>query len=268
MTLFKLYFQKLFILLFILAPVLTKAQFGNLIKKLDSNLNVEKNKITNNGSSQSSNPVSTLGQAPSSLDIASGLKEALQKGVKHGVDQVSAENGFFKNPSIKVLFPPDAKRIEATLRDIGLNKICDDAILSMNRAAEDASKHAATIFLNAILQMSFQDGMAILKGSDNAATVYFQNTTTEALKKAFRPSIDSSLKKVHADTYWKTVIVAYNKVPFVTKVNPDLGDYVTGAGISGLFFVIAQEELKIRKDLSARTSPLLQKVFGYVDGQR
>jgi hypothetical protein len=253
-------------------PLASKAQFGNLLKKADSSLkSLQKSTVTSNQSSGSGNATPNAGSSnviPSGLDIQGGLKQALQKGLQTGVGLVSAPDGFFKNTAIKLLFPPEAQKMEKTLRSIGLNKTCDEAILSMNRAAEDASKKALPIFLQAIGQMNIQDGMSILNGKEDAATQYFQVNTHDALKKAFRPSVDSSLKKVNASAYWNSAMTAYNKVPFVSKINPDLGDYVTNQCITGLFYMIAKEELKIRKDLSARTSPLLQKVFGFADSQK
>jgi hypothetical protein len=234
---------------------------GKLIKKVDSNFQNQKSSANKQNSLPS-------GLAPSNLEIQTALKQALQKGLSEGVSQVSAKDGFLKNPSIIINFPPEAKKMETTLRELGLDHLCNDVIQSMNHAAEEASKKAAPIFLNALNQMSFKDGLGILNGKDNAATEYFQKTTTDPLKKAFRPQVDSCLNKVNASLYWNKATTTYNKVPFVNKINTDLGDYVTAQAIIGLFYTIAQEELKIRKDLGARTSPLMKKVFGFEDSQK
>jgi hypothetical protein len=197
----------------------------------------------------------------STTDVISGLKEALNNGVNTGTAKLSAINGFFANAAVKILMPPDAQKVEKTLRGIGLGKQVDDAILSMNRAAEDATKSAAPIFLNAIKQMSIEDAWAILRGGDTAATAYLRKTTTAPLTNAFKPVIESSLEKVDATKYWNTVFSSYNKFS-LHKINPDLSAYVTDKALSGIFYEIAQQEIQIRKDPGARTTDILKKVFG------
>jgi hypothetical protein len=193
-------------------------------------------------------------------EIANGLKEALNKGVTEGTTRLSAVDGFFKDAAIKILMPPDAVKAEKTLRGIGLGQQVDDAILTMNRAAEDAAKSASPIFVDAIKQMSIEDAWSILKGGDSAATKYLRTKTTPALTAAFKPVIDQSLEKTGATKYWNTAFSSYNKIAF-NKVNPDLSAYVTEKALSGIFYQIALEETQIRKDPMARTSDLLKKVF-------
>jgi hypothetical protein len=161
---------------------------------------------------------------------------------------------------IKILMPPEAQKVEKTLRKFGFGKQDDNAILSMNRAAEDAAKSAAPIFVNAIKQMSFQDAMSILRGGDFAATNYLKEKTLASLTEAFRPVIESSLRKVDATKYWNTVFTTYNKFSR-EKVDTDLPAYVTDKAMSGIFYQVGQEEQKIRKDPVARTTDLLKKVF-------
>lgn len=208
----------------------------------------------------------TLSQAAtaqlSNLDVSTGLKEALNKGVASSVQKLSATDGFFKNAVVKILMPPEAQKAEKTLRDMGLGAQVDQAILSMNRAAEDASKSAAPIFIDAIKGMTLNDAIGILKGGDSSATVYLRQKTTPQLLIAFTPVIKASLDKVDATKYWTTVTSTYNKVPFVKKVNTDLTNYVTLKALSGLFYEIAQEEVNIRKNPVARTTDILKKVFG------
>jgi len=202
--------------------------------------------------------------APANLstdEIANGLKEALNKGVSEGTTKLSAVDGFFKDAAIKILMPPDAQKVEKTLRNIGLGKQVDDAILTMNRAAEDAAKSAAPIFVDAIKQMTIADAYGILKGGDSAATRYLREKTTPALTAAFRPVIDQSIEKTGATKYWNTVFSSYNKFS-LNKVNPDLGAYVTEKALSGIFYQVALEEMKIRQNPAARTTELLKKVFG------
>lgn len=198
----------------------------------------------------------------STNDVASGLKEALAVGVQKGTTQLSSVDGFFKDAAIKILLPPEAQKVEKTLRNVGMGKLVDDAILSMNRAAEDAAKSAAPIFVNAIKGMSIQDAWGILRGSDTAATGYLRTKTTSPLTEAFRPVIEGSLAKVDATKHWNNLITAYNKIPLVSKVNPDLSSYVTEKALSGIFHQVGVEEQAIRKDPLARTSDLLKKVFG------
>jgi len=193
-------------------------------------------------------------------EVVSGLKEALEVGTKKGTEKLSAVDGFFKDAVIKILMPPEAQKAEKTLRNVGLGKQVDDAILSMNRAAEDAAKSAAPIFINAIKQMSIQDAFGILKGGDFAATNYLKDKTASSLNEAFRPVIENSLKKVNATKYWNTVFTTYNKFSN-EKVNTDLAAYVTEKAMAGIFYQVGQEEQKIRKDPVARTSDILKKVF-------
>jgi hypothetical protein len=215
------------------------------------NVNDLLNKVTNKN-----------GVALGKDDIANGLKEALNAGVQKGTQQLSATDGFFKNAAVKILMPPEAVKAEKTLRDMGLGKQVDDAILSMNRAAEDAAKSAAPVFVNAIKQMSIQDAANILKGNDTAATGYLHAKTSDQLTVAFKPIIQQSLGKTDATKYWNTVFSTYNKIPFVKKVNTDLDAYVTERALTGIFYQVAQEEKNIRKNPVSQTTDLLKKVFG------
>ena len=198
----------------------------------------------------------------STADISAGLKEALTNGTNKGTATLSQADGFFGNAAVKILLPPEAQKVESTLRSMGLGKQVDDAILSMNRAAEDACKSAAPIFVNAIKQMSFEDAANILRGSDTAATGYLRGKTTADLTTAFSPVIKQSLEKVDATKYWNTLITTYNKIPFQKKINPDLAAYVTDKSLNGVFYQIALQEKSIRQDPAARTSDILKKVFG------
>jgi hypothetical protein len=193
-------------------------------------------------------------------EVAAGLKEALSKGAELSAAKLSALDGYFANAAIKILMPEEAKKVEQKLRSFGFGKQVDQAILSMNRAAEDAAKSATPIFVNAIKQMSIQDAMGILKGGDFAATEFLKGKTTTALTEAFRPVIETSLEKVDATKYWNTVFTTYNQFS-KEKVNTDLAAFVTEKALAGIFYQVAQEEQKIRKDPLARTSDLLKKVF-------
>ena len=195
-------------------------------------------------------------------EAVSALKEALQNGITKGTNEVSKQDGYYGNQFIKIPFPQEARDIEQTLRKVGMGKTVDDAVLSLNRAAEDAATKALPIFVDAITSMSFQDAIGIVKGDSSAGTRFLQKSTTVALTKAFRPVIEGSLDKVDATKYWSSVMNAYNKIPFVKKINPDLPQYVTEKALEGLFFTIAAEEKLIRKDPLGQASALLRKVFG------
>jgi hypothetical protein len=204
-----------------------------------------------------------LGNNLSSSEIASGLREALEVGAKNAAGKLSVKDGYFKNMAVKILLPPEARKVENTLRAMGMGSLVDEAILSMNRAAEDAAKKSVPIFVNAITSMSIRDGLSVLQGGNNAATQYLRGRTTQDLTNAFRPVIQTSLEKVGATQIWQTVFTTYNRLPLISgKVNPDLTAYVTERALDGLFKMIADEELKIRTNPAARISDILQRVFG------
>ncbi len=202
------------------------------------------------------------GGALSSEEIARGLKEALTIGSNLSAGKASAMDGYLKNEAIKLLFPPEAQKVEQKLRQIGLGDTCDKFITALNRGAEDAAKSAAPIFVDAIKQMTISDAIGILRGEKDAATQYLKRTSTIALVNAFKPVITSSLEKTNATRLYGDIANTYNKIPLVQKVNPDLSEYATNKAIDGLFLLVAQEETKIREDPLARTTDLLKRVFG------
>lgn len=198
-------------------------------------------------------------------DIASGLKEALNKGITQQVSKLTAVDGFYKNQAVKILMPEELQKVDATLRKVGLGSLADEGIKMLNRAAEDAVKEATPIFVTAVKNMTFTDAKNILLGNDIAATSYLQNSTTTALYGKFNPVIKNSFAKVGADAVWTKIINKYNTIPLVKKVNPDLTDYTTNQALSGVFKMIAVEEKEIRNNISARTTPLLKSVFALQD---
>jgi hypothetical protein len=196
-------------------------------------------------------------------EIINGLKEALTIGTDSASKRLHKTDAFFTNAAIKILMPPEAQKVESTLRKAGLGSLADKAILSMNRAAEDAAGGISSIFIDAVKQMTVTDGLKILKGGDFAATDYLKVNTTAKLTEKMRPVIEASLAKVNATTYWKDAFTAYNKIPLTkSQVNPDLTAYVTDKAMAGIFYSIGQEEQKIRKDPAAQVTSLLKKVFG------
>ena len=199
------------------------------------------------------------------IDISGGLKEALNNGITKQVSKLTAVDGFYRNEAVKILLPDELKKVDASLRKIGLSSLADEGLKVLNRAAEDAVKEATPIFVDAVRNMSFMDAKTILMGNDNSATTYLQGTTSTALYGKFNPVIKNSFTKVGADKVWANIISKYNVIPFVKKVNPDLTDYVTNQAMTGVFKLIAVEEKNIRTNLNSRTSTLLQKVFAMQD---
>lgn len=205
---------------------------------------------------------------PTEAEINSGLKQALEYGTSYASDRLSEEDGYLGNLAIKIVFPEEAQKVENTLRSIGLGNLCDQVITSVNRAAEDAAIEAKPIFVAAIKEMTITDVRNILLGQNDAATQYFENKTTSSLESKFKPIIETSLNKVGATKYWGDVIGKYNQVPLVKPIETDLSKYVTQKAIDGLFYEIAKEELKIRENVAARSTVLLQKVFGYAEREK
>ena len=194
-------------------------------------------------------------------EVISGLKEALTVGTNNSSSLASKADGFYKNPAITIPFPPEAMEMKARLEKMGMKKQVDEFVMTLNRAAEEAAKDAAPVFTNAIKGMSVGDGFAILKGADSAATGYLKEKTSVELHDKFKPNVAAATKKVDVTKYWTPLANAYNKLPGVTKQNPDLDEYVTQRALTGLFKMIAIEEKKIRKDPAARVSDILKKVF-------
>ncbi len=203
--------------------------------------------------------------ALTNADVVAGLKEALTKGAELSVGMASATDGFWKSGRLRIPFPPDAIKVKSTLTDIGMGAQVEKFELTMNRAAENAAKEAVPVFVNAIKGMTVADGFAILKGGDHAATDFLREKTTAELTAKFRPIVENATKQVALTNYWTPLSKAYNSATLLTggqAVNPDLDAYVTQQAISGLFILVADEELKIRKDPLARTTDLLRRVFG------
>ena len=200
-----------------------------------------------------------------SAQIASGLRQALDKGIEKQVTKLTKTDGFYKNQLVKIMLPQELQKVDQTLRDIGLGSLADEGLKVLNRAAEDAVKEATPIFVSAVKEITFTDAKNILLGPDNAATNYLEQRTNSALYTKFNPVIKNSFSKVGADQIWSNIINKYNSVPFVTKVNPDLTDYVTHEALNGVYKMISVEEKNIRNNVAARTTTLLKQVFALQD---
>lgn len=203
----------------------------------------------------------------SGLEVGNGLKQALEFGVTEAVNQLSAKNGYLESP-YKILLPEEAVTVVSKLKQVpGFQDVEANLIAKMNEAAELAAKKATPIFVDAITSLTFDDAMNILMGEDDAATQYLTRTTRPQLYNAFLPVIQAALDEVNARSYWKTCVDAYNKLPLVRKVNPELDDHVNNKGLDGLFSLIAVKEGKIRNDVSERKTDLLKKVFAKQDAK-
>jgi len=198
----------------------------------------------------------------SESEVITALKQALEIGISNGATKASSLDGFLKNEAIKLLLPPELQRAESTLRKLGLGNEVDKFIVSLNRAAEDAAKESVPIFKDAITSMSITDALGILNGADTAATAYLKKTTNNSLYQAFFPVVEKTLDKNNATKYYTELANAYNKVPMVKKINPDLKQYATQKAMDGLYHLIGEEEKKIRKDPVARVTQVLKNVFG------
>lgn len=201
----------------------------------------------------------------SSTDIATGLRQALDLGIEKQVTKLTQTDGFYKNEMVKILLPAELQKVDKGLRDIGLSNLADEGIKALNRAAEDAVKEATPIFVGAVKDITFADARTILLGTDDAATNYLTTKTQTSLYTKFHPVINNSFAKVGADQIWANLINRYNAIPFTTKVNPDLTDYVTEEALKGVYKMIAVEEKEIRTKVGARTTDVLRRVFALQD---
>jgi hypothetical protein len=236
--------MKNLLILLVFLPSITNAQLKELVKQITPK---------------------TVKSATTGLDISAGLKEALNKGITKQVSKLTATDGFYKNNAVKILMPAELQKVDKALRAMGMGNLADEGIKSLNRAAEDAVNEATPIFVNSIKTMSITDAKTILMGNDTAATSYLQKSTSSALYTKFSPVVQQSIGKVGADKIWASIITKYNKLPLVSKVNPDITDYVTNKAMEGVFKMIAVEEKSIRGNLSSRTSDLLKQVFALQD---
>lgn len=234
------------IIVVLLVPILGFAQFKSILDK---------------GKAQMESITKTV--VP--IDIAGGLKEALNKGIANQVSKLTATDGFFKNETVKILMPEELVKVETTLRKIGMGNLADDGIQSLNRAAESAVKEATPIFVASIKNITINDAKSILLGNESAATLYLDKATNKELYAKFSPVVRESVGKVGADIIWASIINQYNSIPFISKVNPDITDYVTKKALEGVFKMIAIEEKNIRNNLNFRTSGLLKQVFAMQD---
>lgn len=257
----------------LLFSVSAQAQILDIIKStvkdkmgvdLNAPVKTSTNTTTTTSTKTTTSPIN-LGSL-TSTQISSGLKEALSLGVTEGVKKLGVTDGFLKNEAVKILMPEKLKKIDTTLRSVGLGSLADQGVKLLNRAAEDAVTEAAPIFTKAITSMTITDVKNILLGSDNSATNYLQGKTQSQLFTAFQPKVKASLGKVGADSVWKSLISKYNTLTG-QSVTTDLNEYVTTETINGVFKMVANKESGIRNTPAMRTTSILQKVFGAQDGK-
>ncbi len=257
----------------LLFSVSTQAQIFDAIKSavkdntgidLNTPVKTTTSATTPKSTSAASSPVN-LGSL-TSTQISSGLKEALSLGVNEGVKKLGVTDGFLKNEAVKILMPEKFRKVDTTLRSLGLGSLADQGVKLLNRAAEDAVTEAAPIFTNAITSMTITDAKNILLGNDNAATNYLQGKTQSQLFTAFQPKVKASLGKVGADSVWKGIISKYNTLTG-QSITTDLNEYVTTETINGVFKMVAEKESGIRNTPAMRTTSILQKVFGAQDAK-
>jgi hypothetical protein len=259
----------------LLFSISTQAQILDVIKstvKDKTGIDLNNPKTTTNTTTSTTTPKTSTTTSPinlgslTSTQISSGLKEALSLGVTEGVKKLGVTDGFLKNEAVKILMPEKLKKIDTTLRSVGLGSLADQGVKLLNRAAEDAVTEAAPIFTKAITSMTITDAKNILLGTDNAATSYLQGKTQTQLFTAFQPKVKASLGKVGADTLWKSIISKYNTLTG-QAVTTDLNEYVTNETINGVFKMVADKESGIRNSPAMRTTSILQKVFGAQDAK-
>ncbi len=206
--------------------------------------------------------VGEKGSGLSDAKVGSGLKEALKIGAENAVNFTGKTDGYFMNQAIRILMPEKLKTFEKGLRAVGYGPQVDEFVLSMNRAAEKAAPFAKQIFWDAIGEMSFDDARQILSGNDTAATDYFKRKTTNPLTNVFKPIVSKSMNEVGVTRQYKELVGRYDSIPFVKKESFDLDQYVVAKALDGLFYMVGQEEKKIRQNPAARTTDLLKEVFG------
>ncbi len=244
--------KKIILLIALVSFSNANAQFKDFIKKnKDSLIKKEKQILAGDKKPSLTND-----------EVIKGLKEALTVGTNNSASLTSKADGYYKNPRIFIPWPAEAKDMKEKLMKLGMEKKIVEFETSLNRAAEEAAKKAAIVFVDAITNMSVQDGFAILKGVDTAATNYLRKTTYSPLHDKFIPVVKEAVNTVKVTSYWTPLATAYNKIPGVKKQNPDLDEYVTNKAINGLMVMIADEEIKIRQNPAARVTDLLKKVFG------
>lgn len=258
----------LFIALIIALPSVSNCQIN--LSKTKKAITTPNGKAT--GASQTQPPANNqqpkpkerLGEGLSNDAIINGLKETLTVSAQKAVSKGALTDGFFKNTAIKIPFPSEAKVVENKVRQFGMGSQVDRFVLTLNRAAEEASKSATPILINAVKTMNITDGLNILRGGNTAATDYLRGKTTTPLQQAFQPIVKQAINKVELTKFWTPIVSRYNQIPGVKRQNPNLEVYVTQKALDGLFFLLAREEEGIRKDPVGTANNVIKNLFGII----
>ncbi len=259
-------FKVLVIGLLVFHASVTEAQVSAKLKgilgKLGTTSDTTKKTTATSAKSSTSGTVTTT-------EANNAIKQALGNGLQASIKSLAVKDGYLGDAVVKILMPQEAQKIEKALRAVGMGALCDQFIMSMNRAAETAVSEAGAVFVNSLSKMTIKDAYAILlSGQQNAATSYFKTTTNTELTSRFTPIIQSAMGKNNVSDYWSQLTSAYNRLPFSSKVETNLTAYVTQRAIDGLFVKVADQELKIRQNIGGtRSTDVLSKVFGWVDRQ-
>lgn len=200
--------------------------------------------------------------APSTADTVNAIKAALETGVGDAVGSLGKTNGFLGDTRVKIPLPEKMQNIESTLRRFGQDKLADEFVTTLNRAAEEAVTQATPVFTSAIKEMSVQDAVGIMRGGDDAATQYFKRVSTESLRNRFLPVVRKSTSDVGLTNLYKTLTQQLSLFG-VNISGTDIDAYVTEKAVDGLFVYIAEEEAKIRANPIGQTSDLIKRVFSY-----
>lgn len=207
-------------------------------------------------------PLSAQLENITNRETVSALKTALEKGSRAAVEQLGKENGFFGDTRVKIPLPESLKRAERTMRRLGMGKYADELVLTMNRAAEAAVPEAKQLLVDSVAKMSVQDAKGILTGGETSGTDYFKRTTTDQLRKRFLPIVRKSTAKVGLAQSYNQYAERGAALGLIKQEHANLDDYVTQKALEGLYFMVAEEEKKIRKDPVGTASSILKKVFG------
>ncbi|MDF2479434.1 MAG: hypothetical protein K0S24_4917 [Sphingobacterium sp.] len=274
-------FPLLYCTLFVSGLLYSNTSEAQIFKKINEALNKANQSQTDSAKNASSPTTGTSVPASGSTksstlvslsnkDASLGIKQALSNGLNLSIESLAKKDGFLGDAAVKILMPAEAQKVEKTLRAVGMGKLCDQFIQSMNRAAEGAVKEAAPVFLNALSKMTITDATNILLGSkQDAATTFFKTNTSAELTNKFSPVIQSAMGVNNVDQYWTQLTSAYNNLPLGNKVETNLTAYVTQKAIDGLFVKVADQESKIRNNIGgSRNTNILQKVFGYADEKK
>ena len=197
-----------------------------------------------------------------SREAVAGLKAALERGAQQAVARLGRADGFLGNPQVKIPLPDSLARAERLMRRVGAGRYADEVIVAMNRAAEAAVPEAKALFLDAIRKMTVQDAKAILTGGETAGTEYFKRTTRAPLHKRFLPIVERATAKVSLAQKYDRYADRGVALGVVKEEHADLDEYVTQKALDGLYFMVAEEEKKIRKDPVGTGKAILKKVFG------